>query len=267
MNDMLPYHGSKINNEYWCYSGAVGDRWQMVAALVDRSRRALYTYVRRQPHPVSREEAARAERVSRNLAAFHLDKLVEVGLLRTRYDTPADRPRGRGRLPKLYEPTDEELDLSVPERRYRLAAEILAGAADDDPGHAERVRRHAGAYGRHLGAELRAAGTTDPTEALAGLGFEPEPAPDGRVLLRNCPFHALASRHTALVCGMNHAFVTGLLSGMQVDGTRAELVPRPPACCVELTPEPCSRLAPEQGAEATPEHGAEATVEHDADRG
>ena len=72
-------------------------RWEAVGALVDSVRRSLFEYVRRQDHPVTREEAADAQGVSRNLAAFHLDKLVEVGLLRARYEAPADQPRGRGR--------------------------------------------------------------------------------------------------------------------------------------------------------------------------
>ena len=71
-------------------------------------------------------------------------------------------------------------------------------------------------------------------EALHGLGFEPEPA-SGRVLLHNCPFHALATQHTELVCGLNHAFLTGLLAGLPATGVHAELAPHPGRCCVELT--------------------------------
>jgi predicted ArsR family transcriptional regulator len=214
----------------------MGDRWRAVAALVDRSRRALYTYVRRQDHPVSREEAAHAERVSRHLAAFHLDKLVEAGLLRASYEAPPDRPRGRGRAPKVYRPTDEDLDLTVPERQYRLLAEILADAAAADPRHTGDVRRYAGTRGRELGTCLRERGATDPATALDGLGFDPRTGPDGRVVLRNCPFRALASRHTDLVCGLNRAFIDGLLGGLAATQLRARLAPRPPACCVELTP-------------------------------
>jgi predicted ArsR family transcriptional regulator len=71
-------------------------------------------------------------------------------------------------------------------------------------------------------------------DVLAALGFEPQ-ADAGRVLLHNCPFHALASRQTALVCGLNHRFVTGLVDGLDAATTEALLVPRPGACCVELT--------------------------------
>jgi predicted ArsR family transcriptional regulator len=214
----------------------VGDRWRAVAALVDRSRRALYLYVRRQDHPVSREEAARAERVSRGLAAFHLDKLVEAGLLRARYQAPPGQPRRRGRTPKVYEPAGD-LAITVPERRYQLLAEIFADAAAAAPEHAAGVPGHAERQGRVLGARLRTTGggPTDLAGVLSGLGFDPRPHPGGRIVLGNCPFQAVAARHTELVCGVNLAFVSGLLQGLDLAGVKARLAPRPPACCVELT--------------------------------
>jgi predicted ArsR family transcriptional regulator len=215
----------------------VGDRWDAVAALVDPSRRALYDYVRRQDHPVSREEAADAQHLSRGLAAFHLDKLVSVGLLRARYEAPPDRPRGRGRAPKVYEPAGDGVAVTLPERRYELMAEILADAVAADPAHAdEAARRQAHDRGRDLGARLRTADGDpdgDLVALLTGLGFEPA-TESGRLLLHNCPFQALAARQTALVCGLNHAFLTGLVDGLELTGVRASLVPRRGACCVEL---------------------------------
>ncbi|NES27811.1 helix-turn-helix domain-containing protein [Micromonospora terminaliae] len=212
---------------------STGDRWSAMAALVDRSRRALYDYVCRADHPVTREEAAEAHGMSRNLTAFHLDKLVESGLLRSRYEPPADQPRGRGRTPKVYETAGDGVAITVPERRYELIAEILADAVADDPHDApEAARRHARRRGRDLGAAVRDSGA-DLAGALAGLGFEPE-ALEGQVLLRNCPFHALATRQTALVCGLNHAFLTGLVDGAGRTDLLPRLAPHPGACCVRL---------------------------------
>ncbi|WP_446212883.1 helix-turn-helix transcriptional regulator [Micromonospora sp. IBSANI012] len=210
------------------------DRWTAVAALADPSRRALYDHVRHQDHPVTREEAADAAGISRGLAAFHLDKLVDAGLLRARYQAPPDQPRGRGRSPKVYELAGDGLAVTVPERRYELIAEILADAVVDDPAHADAAsRRLAGQHGRSLGTGLAEDGC-DILSALGGLGFEPRPDAQRRVLLHNCPFHALATRHTALVCGLNQAFLTGLLEGLGAADVEARLAPRPGACCVEL---------------------------------
>ena len=204
------------------------DPWTGVTALVDPSRRALYEHVRRAGHPVSREEAADAVGISRGLAAFHLDKLVDAGLLRATYAAG----QLRGRPPKVYEATDEGVVLSVPERRYQLIAEILADAVADDPSDAERgAVRQARRQGRAVGAAQQG---TDLFAALGRLGFEPSQQ-EGRVLLHNCPFHALAARHTELVCGLNHAFLGGLVQGMQATGVRARLAPHPGRCCVELS--------------------------------
>jgi predicted ArsR family transcriptional regulator len=67
---------------------------------------------------------------------------------------------------------------------------------------------------------------------LDQLGFEPQPRA-GCVRLHNCPFHALAARHTALVCDLNLRFVTGLIDGLD-EVAEARLAPRPGSCCVEL---------------------------------
>jgi predicted ArsR family transcriptional regulator len=212
----------------------VDDPWIGVTALVDPSRRTLYNYVRRAGHPVSRDEAADATGISRGLAAFHLDKLVGVGLLHARYEAPPDRPRGRGRSPKVYELAGDGVTVTIPERRYQLIAEILAAAVDDDATDAQQsATRHAHARGQAFGTALADNGT-DLIAALDHLGFEPEHA-IGTVLLRNCPFHALAARHTTLVCGLNHAFLAGLLDGLVVTDRHALLAPAPGRCCVELT--------------------------------
>jgi predicted ArsR family transcriptional regulator len=214
----------------------VGDRtWQLVAALADPVRRSLYELVRRRRRPVTREEAAQAVDISRNLAAFHLDKLVDLGMLRARYEAPAERPRGRGRTPKVYEATGDGLTLTVPPRRYELLATILAGAVEAADVTAV-ARRQAAAYGHALGQNVAAGEGTSvqrATRALAELGYEPRPE-SGGIALDNCPFHPLASRHIELVCGLNVEFVAGVLSGLGCADLRAELAPRPGACCVEI---------------------------------
>jgi predicted ArsR family transcriptional regulator len=225
--------------------------WQAVAVLVDPVRRALFDCVRRRDRPVSREEAADVVGVSRPLAAFHLDKLVEAGLLSARYEAPDDRPRGRGRTPKVYEAV-ADVDLTLPPRRYELLASVLADAVassappsgsaapssstapsgsaassgTDASATAMRLAHVRGVeYGRSLG---------NLETALNRLGFEPTTDDDGTVLLDNCPFHAVAVDHPELVCGLNLAFVDGLLDGVGGGTRRAELAPRPGHCCVEI---------------------------------
>lgn len=215
-----------------------------MSVLVDLVRRALYEHVRRQRGPVSREDAAQAVGISRGLAAFHLDRLVEAGLLEAGYAEPAG-PRGRGRAPKVYRASDAEVSLLIPERRYDLAGEILAEAVARQPDDAgQAALRIAHERGVRCGQQAGGRRGTGPertmaraAEVLAGLGFEPERGAD-EVVLRNCPFHALAQRQRELICGVNLAFVEGTLAGLGGAPVRAELAPGPDRCCVRLSAAP-----------------------------
>jgi hypothetical protein len=98
-----------------------------VAALEDKLRRGMYEFIRAERRPVTREQAAAAVGISRKLAAFHLDKLVQAGVLRAGYGLLDDRRRV-GRSPKVYEPADIDTRVSIPERRPDFIAGILVDA-------------------------------------------------------------------------------------------------------------------------------------------
>ena len=100
----------------------------VLSLLNDDVRGHLYRFVRHNLPPITREEGARAMGISAKLAGFHLDKMVQGGLLQAGFDTPDGLRRRVGRAPKLYRPSDLELSLSVPQRRYDLIGEILVDA-------------------------------------------------------------------------------------------------------------------------------------------
>jgi predicted ArsR family transcriptional regulator len=218
----------------------------VVALLADPLRGRLYRVVRRR-HPLSRDQAAAEVGISRGLAAFHLDKLVQGGLLRARYQAPQGRPPRVGRLPKVYEPSDLQLGITIPERRYDLVAEILLDAvieatADEQPPAA--ATRIAMGRGVEIGEGFRRArglGRVGPeraltlaAEALEDHGYEPHRLDQRTVELRNCPFHTLARRAPEVVCAVNRSLLEGLLRGLGARRIEAVLAPRPDACCVEL---------------------------------
>jgi predicted ArsR family transcriptional regulator len=220
-----------------------------LAGLGDPIRRALYRYVADRGVPVSRDEAAQAAGISRPLAAYHLDKLVDDGLLEPRYHRRGRRRGpGAGRPAKHYVRADRPLELSLPARDYAALAELLAGAFEADRSGAAKaaLNRAAAALGAELGTEAagRTAPDGDPDQVLAAVrqvlaarGYEPYQDPDGTIRLRNCPFDRIAARHRELVCGANHAMLQALTH--QVDGdpptVRAVLDPQPGRCCVTLT--------------------------------
>lgn len=217
-----------------------------VAALEDLSRRRMYAFIRQARRPVTRDEAAASVGISRKLAAFHLDKLVEAGVLRARY-AAVGGIRKVGRTPKVYEPSDLDIKISIPDRQLDLLADILLdavlvqGTGEDARTAAVRVAHD---HGQTIGAAERhrsrpgRLGVERALTLASGLlerhGFEPARETPTCVRLRNCPFHPLASKAPDLVCGINHAFLDGFLSGLNAPAVEAVLDPRAGECCVEL---------------------------------
>ncbi len=224
-----------------------------LAGLGDPLRRALYRYVAGRGVPVSRDDAAAAVGISRPLAAYHLDKLIDDGLLEPRYQRRSGRRGpGAGRPAKHYVRADRQLELSLPARDYAVLAELLAGAVEaDSSGTAQAaLNRAAGALGTELGTEAarHTTGDGDPTQVLASLhqalasrGYEPYSDTDGTIRLRNCPFDRIAAHHRDLVCGANLAMLQSLTNHLGGDPpVRAVLDPQPGRCCVVLTREGCA---------------------------
>ena len=224
-------------------------RLDRVAVLGEPARRALYRFVAAQSAPVNREQAAAGVGVAHHVAKFHLDRLVDEGLLEAEYRRPAGRGGpGAGRPTKLYRRTMTDVEVSVPPRRYDLAGRLLVRAAARAERNraplAETLDQVASDAGRDIGATATAAATAAAPrsrrqardavlEVLEGHGFEPQSGPDG-ITLSNCPFHALAVEETDLVCGMNLSFLRGVLDGSGATGLRAALEPAPGRCCVML---------------------------------
>jgi predicted ArsR family transcriptional regulator len=210
-----------------------------IAALEDPLRRRLHDFVRSKGRPVSRDEAGKAVRIGRSLAAYHLDKLVEEGFLEVSYARPEGRSGpGAGRPAKLYAPAPGEVAVTVPARDYEFAAGLLADAAEADRSGqvAETAREAARARGRELGQGRRGDRGQALRKALAERGYEPYEDEQGDIRLRNCPFHRLAARHRDLVCGMNQAFLEGLVEGLEGSDLVAGLEPQPGRCCVAIRP-------------------------------
>ncbi|MET8863855.1 helix-turn-helix domain-containing protein [Nonomuraea sp. NPDC004580] len=207
-----------------------------IAALDEPTRRRLYAYVVRQPAPVSRDEAADAVQAPRNTVSFHLEKLVEGGLLEAVYQRRTGRSGpGAGRPAKLYRRAPGQIAVSLPDRRYETAAHLLADALQEAEATGEPPRTVLDRRARDLGRALGRDACAGVMPTLEALGFEPR-ACDGTIALANCPFRSLAERHTALVCGMNLSLLAGLLEGLPEPGFTARLEPSQEHCCVRLRP-------------------------------
>ena len=220
-----------------------------VAALDQPLRRALYDVLTDRGGWIGRDEAADAVEAPRSVVAFHLDKLVEAGLLEVRFErTSGKSGPGAGRPSKLYRRVLAEVSVSLPARHYDLAGQLLARAVEDAAANKTSVTDALSAAARDEGRRLGDVARADVgarrsarsarravMHALEQIGYEPTLV-GSEIVLRNCPFHALAEEHRALVCGMNLDFLAGVIE--QADGGggfSARLHPEPGLCCVRLS--------------------------------
>ena len=218
-----------------------------VSCLDDRVRGRLYAFVSGCGEPVGRDEAAAAVGIGRALAVYHLDKLVEAGLLTASYRRPPGRGGpGAGRPAKVYARSGGEFMVTVPVREYELAARLLVQAVAADRSGQAMAALQTAAW--KLGADLaqrhqerhqagQAPGDRPQSaleSALSEHGYEPRQDEAGTVRMRNCPFRHLAELEPEPVCRMNLALIQGLAAGLDAGRLHPVLDPEPEHCCVAI---------------------------------
>lgn len=214
-----------------------------LSSLDEPLRRRLYDYVCEQRAPVTREQASAAADIGRTLAAYHLDKLTQAGLLSTDYQRrEARQGPGPGRPAKLYSRAEREFSVSVPPRDYELLANLLVQSVRHDP--TGRVRNAVGEAAEQAGRDAAVSARStlsadeDPstilTDALRDCGYQPSVGASGEIELRNCPFHRVAQAHPDIVCGLNLRLIQGLVEESGGDRSQTALAPLPGRCCVVI---------------------------------
>ncbi|HEV7810446.1 MAG TPA: hypothetical protein VGO64_07590 [Candidatus Limnocylindrales bacterium] len=241
----MPEHRSDPTGET---SGT--DAIAMAAVLSEPVRRRLYEHVVGRRGPVDRDNAAEATGIGRPLAAFHLDRLVAAGLLDVEYHRRGGRTGpGAGRPAKFYRRRrNVNVELSLPARRYRMAAEILAEGIDrmprqdvaDDVGEVARARGAAVVAARRRRRPSASvtrrsvrARREELVSVLAAEGFEPT-EDNGEIRLWNCPFDVLVAEHRGLTCSMNLSLLEGVADAVGDTGVRPVSRPAEGSCCVRF---------------------------------
>jgi predicted ArsR family transcriptional regulator len=219
---------------------------EAVSLLAEPVRDSLYRFVVRSGTAVGRDEAAAALRITRALAAFHLDKLVAGGLLAAEYRRLSGRSGpGAGRPSKLYRRGPADVGVSLPGRRYEIPAELFAETIEQLADHLPPavLVAAAGRMGEAIGSAARRGVGNRPSrkrlrEALLATLVERDYQPreqSGEIRLVNCPFQTLVADHRPLVCGMNLALVDGMISGLGAPHLTARQDRQPDQCCVAVT--------------------------------
>lgn len=215
-----------------------------IAALAHPLRRRLYLHVTSRTGDVTREEAAEAVGLTRPAATFHLEKLVEDGLLEATYRRVSGRGGpGGGRPPRVYRGPIREIRVQIPPRNYELMARLILDSLGETrqsapKGSHEAARNH----GKGIGAEARRRAGKRPsregllqalTDSLRDRGFEPQ-MQEATLRLGNCPFHALSKDYRDVVCPTNLSMMRGVLETLRVRDLDAVLDPQPGMCCVSF---------------------------------
>jgi predicted ArsR family transcriptional regulator len=194
----------------------------LTASLGDTTRRGIYIAAREAPEPVTAAEVAKLFSIHPNVARHHLDRLVDDGYLQVSHRRrPGRRGPGAGRPAKHYEPTDKDVAVQFPARRYDLLAELLARVVERlaPEGAAEIAQQVGMEYGRELAAEIGIpadagyeAATIAVAKAMMGVGFGTEAKPGDHLLVTHfCPFGETAAKHPELVCKLDQGIVRGLM--------------------------------------------------------
>jgi predicted ArsR family transcriptional regulator len=210
---------------------------RLQGALGNRSRARVYATLRDAGEPLDAATLAARVGLHQNTVRWHLDHLLDAGLVSSGRQ-PLDRP-GRPRV--VYEALPEPLPAAAADD-HRLLASALAAALADTPDGPQRAVAAGEEWGRYLverpepGARTAAADAVEAVvQILDDQGFAP--TVDGTcVAMHHCPFRELATKHPEVVCGMHHGLVVGALAELRTDVSAGELVPfaEPDVCTLEL---------------------------------
>ncbi|MGX1160341.1 putative ArsR family transcriptional regulator [Arthrobacter sp. SLBN-100] len=212
------------------------NRMAALASLGDEKRRQLFELVVSSPGAVGRDDVAQRAGIPRSTVSFHLDRLVQDGLLAVEFHKPPGKTGpGSGRPAKMYRPVAGEIGASVPDRNYDLAGELMAAAIEKSTAAGEPIDETLPAESWRLGRAM-AEGAATIEDFLLQTGYRPEPDGDGGFLLPNCPFHRLSDKHPGVVCTMNGAFLQGAAARLDASGGRVVPADVPGHCCARITP-------------------------------
>ena len=199
-------------------AGVIAPRLDLLKALGDNTRYAIYLELARSPRPLATADISESLGLHSNTVRPHLERMREAGLVDVEVGGRGDvgRPQHRYSIasdaPSLgFEPPTMPM---LARMVLAMAARLEANAAD-----AEAVGRTEGSA-RAVPYE-HAPSTLEALVAdLDRLGFDPlvTESPDDAaaavVAFANCPFSELAERHPELVCGLHSGLVAGFVEEM-----------------------------------------------------
>ena len=215
-------------------------RLEVLKALGDNTRYAIYLELARSSSPRSTADIADILGLHPNTVRPHLERMRDVGLL----DVETDAKGSVGRPQHRYSLARAAPSLGLEPPAFPLLARLLASmaaAARLEPDDAANAAR---GTGRAMAADRLRRTPGDScvaalADALDELGFDPAVAGDGEavtIAFTHCPFAELAEAYPELVCHLHRGLVEGFVSEWGEGGVErfSTLADRDP-CQVELS--------------------------------
>ena len=190
----------------------------LLKALGDNTRYAIYLELARSPRPLTTADIAESLELHPNTVRPHLERMRDIGLLDVAVGGRGDVGRPQHRYSVAADAPSLGLEpptMPMLARMLLHMAQRLDGSTDD----AVEVGRHEG-----IARADRYRRSPSTLEALVSdldrLGFDPIVSDDPRddevavVAYANCPFSPLAVEHPELVCGLHRGLVAGFVEAM-----------------------------------------------------
>lgn len=188
-------------------------RLEILKALGDNTRYAIYLELARSAHPLSTSDIAQTLQLHVNTVRPHLERMREVGLL----EVTTEARRGVGRPQHLYALAPDAPSFGLEPPPFPLLARLLVRLADEAGVGADEAVE----VGREHGLLRAGSASGDALDALvldqSLLGFDPERVDDdagATIAFGHCPYGELARQHSELVCGLHCGMVEGLVDGI-----------------------------------------------------
>lgn len=214
---------------------------ESVAPALGQSRGRVLSVLQDAGEPLGVGEVAKRVRLHANTARFHLDALVERGVV----DRTVEERGQPGRPRTLYTARPESARAG--KRSYRLLAEILASYVAAENPHPAQAAREAGQVWGHYLADRPLpfrrvdadAATEQLVDTLDEIGFAPEAVTVGRkrqIQLYHCPFRETAAEHREVVCSIHLGLMQGMLAAIDapIDAEHLEPFVEPNRCVADL---------------------------------
>ena len=222
-------------------------RLDVLKALGDNTRYAIYLELARATSPRSTAEIAETLGLHANTVRPHLERMREVGLLAVH----ADNRGSVGRPQHRYALAADAPSLGLEPPAFPVLARMLAEVAAASGVPADRTAEAGAEQGRALAEEVRAAALQATgrrprascveavTTMLSELGFDPAVVhEDGlaTIAFTHCPYAELAAVHPDVVCNLHRGLVEGFVESIGGAGVeRFRTVADRDPCQVELS--------------------------------